>query len=366
MASDSVIAFEESGGAVWTASVGVTNAPKARARMMHTRLFMRSLVAEADDWILSRGAVSGHDPERDAHGERHAEGDEHGQGRHDRGDSREPFDADRQADADENTGYAAGHADQHRLAQELKEDVLLGGAHGATHPDLPDPLQDRREHDVHDPDAAHHERNGGDRPEHDVEDRLGALLLAEEQLRHGDFEVHDRVVPAGEHALQDVGDRRDVARFGDAHDDPVELVAVGALLTLLLGLRRRVVGGGGELPGRLLDIALRELCTVPEPDEHGAHRHVHVHVGVADAQALRGLLRQSTILEHPDDGDPGLTDLEGPADGILGREEAGAYAMADYRDGDRPLHVMRCERRPACKRQARPAEGSGVYVYQLS
>src|SRR6266496_2581066 len=80
IASDRVTALEESGGAVWTASVGVTNAPRARARMMHTRLFMRSLVAEADDWILSRGAVGGHDPEREAHGKRHAEGDEHRQG----------------------------------------------------------------------------------------------------------------------------------------------------------------------------------------------------------------------------------------------------------------------------------------------
>ena len=79
MASDSVIAGEESGGAVWATSVGDTNAPKARARM-HTRLFMRSLVAEADDWILSRGAVGGYDPERDTHGERHAEGDQDGQG----------------------------------------------------------------------------------------------------------------------------------------------------------------------------------------------------------------------------------------------------------------------------------------------
>jgi len=200
------------------------------------------------------------------------------------------------------------------------------------HPDLPDPLQHRREHDVHDPDAAHHERNGGDGAQHDVEDRLGALLLAEQQLRHGDFEIHHRVVSAGEHPLQHVRDGRHIARLGHAHDDAIELVAVGALLTLLLGLRRRVVGGDGDLPGRLLDIALRELRTVPEPDEHGAHRHVHVHVGVADAQALRGLLRQAAILEHADDGDPGLADLEGPADGILGREEPRADAMADDRD----------------------------------
>src|SRR4029077_4762525 len=79
MACDSVIAWDESEGAVWAASPAVTNAPK-RASVRHTRLFMRSLVAEADDWILSRGAVGGNDPKRDPHGERHAEGDEDGQG----------------------------------------------------------------------------------------------------------------------------------------------------------------------------------------------------------------------------------------------------------------------------------------------
>src|SRR3989442_14338280 len=95
MASDSVIAWDESGGAVWAASVGVSNAPRARARLMHTRLFMRSLVAEADDWILSRGAEGGHDPERRAHGDRHAQGAEHRQGWHDRGPSRGPLHAHR-------------------------------------------------------------------------------------------------------------------------------------------------------------------------------------------------------------------------------------------------------------------------------
>src|SRR5690242_19636363 len=80
IASGSVKAWAGTGGAVWAASMGVPNAPRASARMMHTRLFMRSLVAEADDWILSRGAVGGHDPEREPYGERHAERDEHGQG----------------------------------------------------------------------------------------------------------------------------------------------------------------------------------------------------------------------------------------------------------------------------------------------
>ena len=98
--------------------------------------------------------------------------------------------------ADDDPGHAAGDADQHRLAQELRKDVLLRRAHRAAHADLPDALEDRREHDVHDPDPADDQRDRRDRAEHDVEDRLRALLLLEQQLGHGDLEVDDVVVPA--------------------------------------------------------------------------------------------------------------------------------------------------------------------------
>ena len=78
------------------------------------------------------------------------------------------------------------------------------------------------------------------------------------------------------------------------------------------------------------------------------------------------MLRKATILEHADDGDPGLADLEGPADRILGREEARAYAMADDRDREPALHLQRGECRAGGKRQIREAEIRGVHAHQLS
>ncbi len=47
------------------------------------------------------------------------------------------------------------------------------------------------------------ERDRRDRAEHDVEDRLGVLLLLQQQLRHGDLEIGDVVVPALQHAARE-------------------------------------------------------------------------------------------------------------------------------------------------------------------
>ena len=139
--------------------------------------------------------------------------------------------------ADDDAGDAAGEADHHRFAEELREHVALRRADRAPHADLFDALEDRREHDVHDPDAADDERDRRDRAEHDVEDRFRALLLLEQQFRHADLEVGDVVVPALQHAAHDLGHRRDRVRLVDLDDHLVELVIVALLGALLVGLR---------------------------------------------------------------------------------------------------------------------------------
>jgi hypothetical protein len=83
---------------------------------------------------------------------------------------------------------------------------------GAPHTDLARALEHRREHDVHDPDPAHDERDRRDRTEDDVEDRARALLLLQEQFRYGDLEVDHLVVPAREHPLQQLRDGRNLVR----------------------------------------------------------------------------------------------------------------------------------------------------------
>src|SRR5687768_7188218 len=156
----------------------------------------RSLVAETDHGILLRGAPRGNDPEHEAHGERDAEGHEHGEVRDDGADAGDLLDADAEPRAEEDAGDATGDADQHRFAEELREDVPLAGAERAPHADLADALEHRGEHDVHDPDATDDERDRGDGAEDDVEDRLRPLLLLEEELGNGDLEVDHLVVPA--------------------------------------------------------------------------------------------------------------------------------------------------------------------------
>src|SRR5205807_5666196 len=143
-------------------------------------------------------AVGRHDPERDTDADRHAERDDHGQPRDDGGDARNLLDARAQAGSDDDPRHAAGHTDEHGFAQELQQDVPLRSPHSAPHTDFADALEHGGQHDVHDSDAAHDQRNRRDRAQHDVEDRFGAPLLLEEQLGHRDLEIHHRVVTAGQ------------------------------------------------------------------------------------------------------------------------------------------------------------------------
>ena len=58
--------------------------------------------------------------------------------------------------------HPARGGEQRRLGQELGGDVRAGGAERAPHAHLAGPLGDARQHDVHDPDAAHEQADGGD------------------------------------------------------------------------------------------------------------------------------------------------------------------------------------------------------------
>src|SRR5256885_6330329 len=147
-----------------------------------------------------------------------------------RSDPRESLDGGVEPAADGNPRPTPGDADEHRLAQKLQQDVPPRSADRAADADLPDALQYRREHDVHDADAADDQGNGRDGTEHDVEDGLGTLLLLQQQLGHSDLEVYDRVVAACEHALDDARHRGGELRVAHPHDDAVELVTIEALL----------------------------------------------------------------------------------------------------------------------------------------
>ena len=73
------------------------------------------------------------------------------------------------ADAEPDADQAADHAEQHRLDEELQQDVALPGAERLAQPDLAGPLPDADQHDVRDADAADEQRDRGDRGEHQGE-----------------------------------------------------------------------------------------------------------------------------------------------------------------------------------------------------
>src|SRR5207244_5626860 len=221
-----------------------------------------SFIPQTNDRILLRGAIRRHDPEQDADRERHRERDEHGQERDDGLDARELLNSETQPAAHQDAGHAARDADQHRLAEKLKEDVLLRGTHRAAHADLADALEHRRQHDVHDPDPAHDERDRRDGAEDDVEDRLRALLLLEEHFRHRDLDVDRGFVPSLQHALHNRRDRRHVLRVVHAHDDLVELIAVHLFLARVLVLLRLALLRDDDGTRRQLDVPLRHLRAV--------------------------------------------------------------------------------------------------------
>src|ERR1700722_17718410 len=107
-----------------------------------TRSSFWLLVSEAVDRILLRCSVGGDDSKDEADRARHAERDEHGEEAHDRLDRGEAFDPDADQHADQDARRPAGHADEHRFAQELEEDVLAGGPERAANADLADPFED--------------------------------------------------------------------------------------------------------------------------------------------------------------------------------------------------------------------------------
>ena len=165
----------------------------------------------------------------------------------------------------------------------------------------------------------------------------------QEQLRDTDLEVDHLVVPAGEHALHHVGNPGDVLRVAHAYDHAIELMIVeslGTLLRVLVGVRVRVIVA---LARRLLHVLLGDERAVAVTQQHRRERHVHVHVRVADAELLRRLIRDFAVLEHADDREPHVADLDRLADRLLGGEEPRLDAVPDDGDGRAVGHLDRCE-----------------------
>ena len=112
----------------------------------------------------------------------------------DGGPSGEPGDKSRDEKAEDDADGSAGEGDHGCLDHKLAHDVGLPGSNGAAQADFAGALEDTGQHDVHDADAAHEQRDGGDGHHDGVEEVLGALLLGEQLRGHNDGEVVGAVV----------------------------------------------------------------------------------------------------------------------------------------------------------------------------
>ena len=97
----------------------------------------------------------------------------------------------RGANAENDADQSANGTERNRFDQELSENITAVRAHRHARPDFAGPFRDTHEHDVHDADAADHERHAGNRAQqsrHDVGRRGGRLrdfLL----IAHGEIVV---------------------------------------------------------------------------------------------------------------------------------------------------------------------------------
>ena len=99
-------------------------------------------------------------------------------------------------DAEGDAEEPAGEAEQRGLDEELAADEPGLRAERLAEADLPDALGDRDQHDVHDADAAHEQRDDGDAAQHHGQRPVDRAGRGQDRLLGGDREV--RVVVGGD------------------------------------------------------------------------------------------------------------------------------------------------------------------------
>src|SRR5262245_790700 len=177
----------------WAAADGGPARPKTATRTtaagMNGGVRISLLIVQGIDGIEPRSARSRIETKDDTDGDRNRAGHDHGGHGHDGGPAGQVRDELRQHDADDDAGQATADGDQRGFDKELANDVLPRGADRAAHAYFAGALHHAGEHDVHDADAAHEERNRGDGDHHEQEQPARLLLLREELGRHDDREV---------------------------------------------------------------------------------------------------------------------------------------------------------------------------------
>src|SRR5207245_3775454 len=183
------------------------------------------------------------DAEEEANADGDAEGHQHRrQGDQGRGESRDQGGQPAAVqDDDQDAQRAADAGQEHRLDQELGQDVTPPSPDRLPDADLARPFGDGDQHDVHDPDAADHQGDAGDGAQHQGEDAGGLRSAAQDVLLAQDLEVRLGGVRDVVPVQQDLGD------FIGGH-----LRGLGAasrhvdLLHVPASTSQQVVPGGGD------------------------------------------------------------------------------------------------------------------------
>src|ERR1035437_6328311 len=152
---------------------------------------------------IQLGGLAGRiDAEEDARGRGHEQAQQHAPQLHAGG---ETYDERYQLGHGHSAEYADDSPHQRHgsaLDEELQQHVALPCAQRLAHADLARPLGHAHQHDVHNHDAAHYQRDGGDADHHVEEDRGELFPEVQEGIVGFDLEVvrlADRVVAAGAH-----------------------------------------------------------------------------------------------------------------------------------------------------------------------
>src|SRR2546428_7010788 len=229
----------------------------------------------------------------------------------DGGPTREPRDESRHSEPEEEPHRSAHEGYQDRLDQELPDDVPLTRSDGAPDSNLARALEDAGQHDVHDPDAAHQKRDGGDGDHHRAEKALGASLLGQQFGGHD----HAEVARAAMRGIQD-----------PAHD-----------------VRRvNAVRGRVEAQVDAVNLVPRIAVGVFQAVDGGVQGNVDETIEVLDGDSRD--LGWGTYL-RPDDAnhvEPLLIDFQILARGF-GSEQAGPRALAQHADRRGPGILVRIE-----------------------
>ena len=144
---------------------------------------------QCNDGIYLGGSGRGIEPEDDSHTDTDPEGQSNADGGYYGRDSRQVRDDVRNADPCQDTQQPATGGEHHRLHEELPDDLPLRGPDGSPDADLPSPLRNRGQHDVHDADPAHKKTDSGNGAEDDIKGAFGRFCLVEEGNRNADLIV---------------------------------------------------------------------------------------------------------------------------------------------------------------------------------